>query len=434
MPGTEWTMSFERVGSNDLTILATDHGQVPMNIGAVLVFESGRDGTQMLATLAERIAGVRRFRQRLERFGPLSGPPVWVDDPAFDPARHVAAHDLGGADVLLDRAAQAVCHRLPRDRPLWAMHLFEGLPGGGFAVVIVLHHVVADGMGGLAVLGVLADGVPVPERTMSPPPTRREVVKDAARRWRAAVASVGRMARMMLNGMREMGVGAHRPVRVEPTSILRPTTGRRHVRAVNVQLDVVLDAAHRLGVTVNDLIVTAVAGTLFDVMGGRGESPARVVVSVPVSARTSGGDLGNEVGAVPVVVPRAVPPAERLARVAAQTSRAKSQRRGSSAAVLGVVFRSLAVLRMAQFFVNRQRLVHTFETNLRGPALQLQMDGTPLSQILPIAVNPGNVGVSFDVLSYAGRLTVTVVADPVVVPEVDRVVQSLGSHLRELTA
>ena len=57
-----------------------------------------------------------------------------------------------------------------------------------------------------------------------------------------------------------------------------------------------------------------------------------------------------------------------------------------------------------------------------------------LTRILPIAVNPGNVGVSFDVLSYAGRLTVTVVADPVVVPEVDRVTELLGAHLAGLTA
>ena len=421
-------MAFERVGSNDLTILATDHGQVPMNIGAVLVFGSGSNGRQMLTTLTQRLCTVPRFRQRLVRFGALSGPPVWVDDTAFDPARHTAVHELGGRDGLLDRAADVVCRRLPSDRPLWAMHLFEGLPGGGFAVVIVLHHVVADGMGGLAVLAALADGVPLPEWVPSPPPTRREVVRDASRRRRAAVASLGRSLRTTLSGLREMGFRGRRPV--APTSLLRPTTGRRRVRVVDVALEPVVLAAHRLGVTVNDLIVTAVAGTLFDVLGARGEFPEQVVVSVPVSARSAGTDLGNQVGAVPVAVPRT----SRLASVAEQTRRAKQQPRGSSAAVLSVVFRSLAALRLGQFFIDRQRLVHTFETNLRGPAQRVAMAGTPLTQIVPIAVNPGNVGVSFDVLSYAGRLTISVVADPVVVPEVDRVAELLGTHLADLTA
>jgi WS/DGAT/MGAT family acyltransferase len=422
-------MSLERVGANDLTILATDHGQVPMNFGAVLEFGAG-DGQQMLRLLADRLAGVRRFRQRLVDFGPLTGPPVWVDDPTFDPADHISASDLHGADVLLDRAADVVCARLPQERPLWAMHAFEGLPGGGFAVVIVMHHVVADGMGGLAVLATLVDGAPRADRITSPQPTRREVFLDARRR--VAVRSVGTTVRTVVRGLREMGIG--RPSRVPPTSILRPTTGRRHARALGVPLDDVVVAAHRLGVTVNDVIVAAVGGALFDLLRARGESPSHVVVSVPVSARSAGADLGNQVGAIPVAVPAGPSPDSRLRAVAAQTRRAKSQQRGSSAAVLALVFRSLAALRLEQYFINRQRLVHTFETNLRGPAEQLRIAGTPLIRILPIAVNPGNVGVSFDVLSYAGELTICVVADPIVVPEVQRVAELLGSHLAGLTA
>ncbi len=244
------------------------------------------------------------------------------------------------------------------------------------------------------------------------------------------MANLGATLRVTVSGLREMGFRGRRPV--PRTSLLRATTGRRRVRVVDTELVAVLDAAHRHGVTVNDLIVTAVADTLFDVLEERGERPAQVVVSVPVSARAAGTDLGNQVGAVPVVVPRT--PRSRLLSVAEQTRRAKQQPRGSSAAVLSVVFRSLAALRIGQFFIDRQRLVHTFETNLRGPEVAMRIGGTWLSQIVPIAVNPGNVGVSFDVLSYAGRLTISVVADPVVVPEVDRVAELLGSYLARLTA
>jgi hypothetical protein len=60
--------------------------------------------------------------------------------------------------------------------------------------------------------------------------------------------------------------------------------------------------------------------------------------------------------------------------------------------------------------------VHTFVTNVRGPADRLLVDGTPVVALVPLAVNPGNVAVSFDVLSYAGTLAVTVVADPDLVP------------------
>jgi hypothetical protein len=68
-------------------------------------------------------------------------------------------------------------------------------------------------------------------------------------------------------------------------------------------------------------------------------------------------------------------------------------------------------------FVEHQRLVHTFETNLRGPAEPVFLGGHKIRAITPAAVNPGNIGVSFDVLSYAGVLGVTVVSDPEIVAE-----------------
>jgi len=426
-------MAFERVGPDDLTILATDHGQVPMNIGAVLVFAPGPAAVEVGGELAERLAGIRRFRQRLMRPGFAAGAPVWVDDQGFRPADHLGAMDLRGADDLLDRAAALVCCRLPANRPLWRMQVFEGLPGGGFAVVMVVHHVLADGMGGLAVLAALADAVPVQQWSLRPGPTARELRRDAWQRRRAALRAAPTTVRTLGEGLREMGLGRKRPTQVAPSSILRPTSSRRTVRTVTVPLAPVVDAAHSHHVTVNDVVLAAVAGTLFRTLAGRGESPAEVVISVPVSARPAGTELGNRVGAVPVAVPDILDPVARLRAIALRTRQAKSAQRGSSAIVLSWMFRSLAVLRVGQWFVNHQRLVHTFETNLRGPSQELHLAGARVEQIVPIAVNPGNVGLSFDVLSYAGRLTVALVADPVVVPEVAAVAQTLAEELGTLT-
>ena len=85
-------------------------------------------------------------------------------------------------------------------------------------------------------------------------------------------------------------------------------------------------------------------------------------------------------------------------------------------------------------FVEHQRLVHTFETNLRGPAEQVFFGGHPIRAIVPAAVNPGNIGVSFDVLSYAGVLDVTIVTDPRIVTEPDRLVDELTRVFASLLA
>jgi diacylglycerol O-acyltransferase / wax synthase len=171
--------------------------------------------------------------------------------------------------------------------------------------------------------------------------------------------------------------------------------------------------AHAHGATVNDVVVTAVTGALVELLARRGERVAELVVSVPVSRRRSSapGALGNETGVVPIRVPAVPDPAVRRAAVVAQRARVAAPERGGSAAVLTPAFRALAAVRAFQPFIDHQRLVHTFVTIVRGPAHHLRVAGAEVAAVVPVAVNPGNVAVSFDVLSYAGTLVVTLVCD-----------------------
>jgi hypothetical protein len=207
------------------------------------------------------------------------------------------------------------------------------------------------------------------------------------------------------------------------------------VTVVDVPLAVVLTAARSTGHTLNDLLLAAVSGAFFGLLDRRGEHPAEMVVSVPISTRreASAGALGNDVGVVPVTIPNDPDAQRRLEAIAMATGRARVGSRGSSAELLSGLFRVLGRLGIVQYFVDHQRLVHTFETNLRGPETPLTMGGLRLSRVLPMAVNPGNIGVSFDILSYAGRLVVSLVADPQVVPDQDILTRLLEDELTELT-
>jgi len=88
---------------------------------------------------------------------------------------------------------------------------------------------------------------------------------------------------------------------------------------------------------------------------------------------------------------------------------------------------------MFQTFIEHQRLVHTFETNMRGPTEPLSFGGHRVSAVVPAAVNPGNIGVAFDALSYAGVLSVTLVTDPDIVEELDPLTHSLSAVYARLT-
>ncbi|HEV8279820.1 MAG TPA: hypothetical protein VGQ26_29595 [Streptosporangiaceae bacterium] len=87
-----------------------------------------------------------------------------------------------------------------------------------------------------------------------------------------------------------------------------------------------------------------------------------------MSARqaATGGQLGNQVGVMPVALPASGDLAARVTQIAAITRERKTAAHGTSAALLGPPFRLLAATGLLRRFFNRQRLIHTFVTNLRG--------------------------------------------------------------------
>jgi hypothetical protein len=198
----------------------------------------------------------------------------------------------------------------------------------------------------------------------------------------------------------------------------------------------IAETAHTRGATVNDVLLTAVAGAMGEVLRARGETVAEIVASVPISSRraTTVERLGNETGVLPLTLPLVTDTSERLRRIALLTEARRTPSRGASAGPLGLAFRSLAAVGAFKAMIEHQRLVHTFITNVRGPAEALSFAGHRVPSVVPIAITPGNVGVSFDILSYAGALVLTVVADPGVVPEQDALTAAIERELASLLA
>jgi hypothetical protein len=158
------------------------------------------------------------------------------------------------------------------------------------------------------------------------------------------------------------------------------------------------------------------------------------MVSEPISARTSAtvGELGNQTGVVVLPIITDLDRDARLRSISALSASRRGQNRGTSAMPMGLAFRALAALGVFQFFIDHQRLVHTFVTNVRGPTAPMTFAAHEVMAVMPVAVTPGNVGLSFDILSYAGQLAVTVVADPDVVGEQDLLTSLLEEEFAHL--
>jgi WS/DGAT/MGAT family acyltransferase len=215
-------------------------------------------------------------------------------------------------------------------------------------------------------------------------------------------------------------------------SLNRPIGRRRVLAVVRVELAAVLAAAHAQGGTANDVVLTAVTGALWTVLAARGEDVDRLVVSVPVSSRQQTGatELGNQVGVIPVTLPVTGDPIRRLAAIARITRQRRTAAPGSSAALIGPVFRLLAKAGLFGWFIDRQRVINTFVSNLHGPQQRLSFLGAPVLDVIPVSMITGNVTVAFVVLSYAGTLNVTVVADPDCCPDLDDLAEALQRELR----
>jgi len=430
----------ERATPGDLITLAMDAGPVPSQLGAVLRFAGipGGDPAVLQRLVAERAGAIPRLRQRLVRSPPGCGPPVWVDDPGADPARHVRVTSCpppGDERALLDLAAGVLTTPLPPGRPLWSAVVVTGLADGGSALLVVLHHVVADGVGGLAVLAALADGAPDPGPLppARPAPARRVLAADATARRLRAVRGLPRTVRSLRRWLR--AAGGSRPAPAAACTLVGPVGARRRYEVVRVETGPLQALVHRHGASVNDAVMLAVGSALGDVLAARNEAVDPIAVGVPVSIRrsTTMERLGNQVAPILVPVPGTGDLADRLERLADTVRTGRAAATQPPPAGVATVMWWASRLGLLRRYMAHQRRMHTMVSSLHGPDRQLTLGGSAIVSIVPlVSAETGNVRVSFEVLSYAGTLTITAVADPDTVPDLAYLTAALGAELAAL--
>lgn len=155
-------MDRERLSALDTAFLCLESPQAPLHLGALAVFQSQRrvQSARLLTVLGERIMRLPHLRQRVRPMLLPLGTPVWAEDPTFDLTRHLHLHRLnrGGQAALAALTEELMAEPLDLNRPLWQLHLVTGLGGGRFAVLVKLHHAMADGLRAVELSVGLLDG------------------------------------------------------------------------------------------------------------------------------------------------------------------------------------------------------------------------------------------------------------------------------------
>jgi diacylglycerol O-acyltransferase len=361
------------------------------------------------------------------------GAPTWVDDPGFDLSRHVrrVAVPRPGDDTELFRVvADVLERRLDRDRPLWECWVIEGLKGNRWAMLMKIHHCMADGISATRILTRLCDDIDgdafaapvVTKRTaaqkhLKPVPDPKPRSNPLGELWRTATSITDAAARTV-SGAAEIANGLLRPT--AGSSLVGPVSAMRRYRAVRVPLADVEQICRKFDVTINDVALAAITEGFRCVLLHRGEEPRpdSLRTLVPVSVRKPGAldKPGNSLSAMlPYLPVEQGDPIQQLRTVHSRLTRAKQggQRQAGNMAVSATSYIPFMWSSWVIRLLTRlpQRGIVTLATNVVGPRRRLEMMGNNVARLLPIPPIALRLRTGVAVLSYADDLVFGITAD-----------------------
>lgn len=450
-----------RMSTRDAGFLYLERSHALLHIGCVGILEGAMSRETLLARLAARLPRLRRYGQRAVPVPLALGHPTWEDDPDFAPHRHVHRWALpapGGEQELREAVEALLVQPLGRDRPLWEMHLIEGLHGGRTALFQKVHHCMVDGMAGAQLLEVLLDPgaehrepvFPTPSFAPAlPPPTARagRALADELRRGlRFAGRALGALrgpaaARAAARRLRD---AAYSAVELAAGDVPRmpwnePIGSARRLEFTRLPMEGVREIRALRGGTVNDVVLSVLAGGLHHYLVANGH-PTRgleLVALVPVSLRDAAAAqaLGNRIAGM--LVPLCVDLAEEVPRLGATraiTDRLKRRAAWTGLdALLGALDEAPAPLvALLGSRMRLGRLANVIATNVPGPRETRWLAGHRVEALYPIVPITDGIGLGLAVFSYDGVLHVGLNADAGLVPDLEKLRHGIETAFERL--
>jgi diacylglycerol O-acyltransferase / wax synthase len=461
----------------DAAFLSLETPTTPLHVGLVMVLDPP-EGTRSLFSPSTRYAQIRRiiaqrvpllgpFRQRALRVPLGLHHPVWVDDPDFELDDHVSRASLpspGGPAELDAFVASAMSRQLDPDRPLWEMYVVEGLQGDRTALIAKVHHAILDGVSGASMLAVFLDLnprsrlVPTSIEGWDPDP-----LPGSARMLRYAASSMSQQPGRALSTLNagveviaDLGMHNRELLRrgessppgffsAPRTSLNGAVSNRKRFSSLSIPLEDAKLIRRTFGGTVNDVILTGVAGGLRRLLDARGEVVEHALVAmVPVSTRPEdeGDALGNQISAMLVTLATDVDdPLERLATIAQSTRVAKEQEQLHRGRVLGnlaqisapaLVSRVARAVAGTKMFDRVRPPFNVMVSSVKGPDFSLFCAGSRVSALYPVGPLAEGVGLNVTIFSYLDQLQFGLLACRKLLPELDTLAIAIDDALGEL--
>lgn len=457
----------ERMSKVDTAWLRMDSDHNLMMIIGVWTLRPGVSHDDLCERVRERLLRYPRFRQKVTEDAAGA---TWVEDRDFDVRRHVVLEKLprakGGAQAALqERVGRLATEPLDRHRPLWQFHLVEDYDGGS-ALIARIHHCIADGIALIAVMMSLVDGgAPPPERRRKDTPAGAEdwiadtlvkpLVDVTVKALDAAGDGAARSLQMLrdpqagLSGSADLARLAFQVLSDAAALALMPDDSRTRLKGQPVgkkrvawceplPLDEVKAVGKALNCSINDVLLSCVAGAIGEYLRGQGDDVAGVEIRamIPVNLRPmeKAWQLGNRFGLVPLVLPVGIEnPIERVYEVRRRMAALK----GSTQPLLAFGLLTVAGLlikpaqdAMLNLFGRKTTAVMT---NVPGPREKLSFLGAKLEQTMFWVPQSGDIGLGVSILSYGGGVQFGVITDAGLCPRPQAIIDEFVPEFAKLS-
>ena len=479
-------LSGERMSKVDTAWLRMDCDSNLMMIVGVWVLRPGISYKALCDRIEERLLKYPRFTQRVVQD---AGGATWVRDTKFDITRQVVIEKLAKKpkgheqEALQDRVAELAMLPLDPKRPLWQFHLVENYLGGS-AMMVRIHHCIADGIALISVTQSLVDGGSPPPEQKAHAPQREGIegaqdwinlsflkplsklsklsAKLSAKVMDVAGAGAARSMDILNNPQKgiEQGVGgaidgavdlakmAYQIATDTAALVLMPNDSATRLKGVPgttkrvawcqpIPLEEVKSVSKALNCSINDVLMSCVAGAIGQYLLAHGDEvkgkEIRAMVPVNLRPMAHAYKLGNHFGLAPIVLPIGIDnPVERVYEVRRRMSLLK----GSMQPLLAFGMLAMAGLMikpaqdaMLSLFSKKTTAVMT---NVPGPREKLKFCGATLEQSLFWVPQSGTVGLGISILSYGGGVQFGVMTDSVLCPDPQAIIDEFEPEFAKL--
>ena len=462
-------LSGERMSKVDTAWLRMDSHHNLMMIVGVWVIKPGIAYADVAERLLERMTKYPRFVQCAVED---TAGATWVKDANFDMANHLVLEKLpktakaGQQQALQNRLAELCMVPLDRQHPLWQFHLVEDYKGGS-ALILRIHHCIADGIALISVTQSLMDGG-------SPPPLRKRLERPqntedwvsqallkpltqfVVKALEMAGEGAAKSLHLMQDGPVEKGVAgsvdmakmAYQVISDLAALALMPDDSATGLKGIPgnqkrvawcppVPLAEVKAVGKALNCSINDVLLSCVAGAIGAYLKEEGESVQGKVIRamVPVNLRPldKAYKLGNQFGLAPLMLPIGLDnPVERVYAVRQRMAELKGSMQPlltfGLLAVAGLLVKP-AQDAMLSLFSKKTTAVMT---NVPGPATKLKLCGATIEETLFWVPQSGTVGLGVSILSYGGGVQFGVVSDSTLCPDPQKIIDQFEPEFAKL--